>query len=52
MQTHDKVPPDQKNQENLAKARPGIDPKVGDFVRVIDVNAGEDACAARIDDVN
>src|ERR1700704_2635552 len=52
MQAKGKVTPDEKNEEDLAVPGPGIDPKIGDFVRVIDVDAGQDARAAGIDDVH
>ena len=52
MQAHDEVPPDEKNQKYLPKARPGIDPKIRDFIRVVDIDAGKNARAPCIDDVH
>src|SRR5262249_500955 len=52
MQADREMTPDEKNEEYLLVPGPGIDPKVGDFVGIVDIDAGEDAGPARIDDVN
>src|SRR6476646_11360371 len=52
MQAHRKMTPDEEDEKDLAEPRPGINPKVSDFVRVIDVDTGEDARPTRVDDVN
>ena len=52
MQTNGEMPPDEKDKKNLAEPRPGIDPKIGNFVWVIDVDACKNARAARVDDVD
>jgi hypothetical protein len=44
--------PNKKDKKNLAEPRPGIDPEIGNFVWVIDVDVCENARAARIDDVH
>ena len=52
MQANGKVTPNEKDEEDLAIPGRGIDPEIGDFVGVIDVDASEDARPARIDDVD
>src|ERR1700730_12334648 len=52
MQADGEVPPDKKHQQYLPVPGPGIDPEIGDFVGVIDVDAGQDACAPSINDVH
>ena len=52
MQANGKVTPNEKDEENLAIPGPGINPEIGDFVGVIDVDASEDARPAGIDDVD
>src|SRR5215468_6963176 len=46
MQAKREMAPDEKDKKDLAEPCPGINPEVGDFVRVIDVDAGENACPA------
>src|SRR5215467_12844952 len=52
MQAKGEMTPDKKHKKDLAEPRPGINPKVGDFVWVIDVDAGKNARAACVDDVD
>ena len=52
MQANGEMAPDEKDQKDLAESRPRVNPEVCDFVRVIDVDAGENARTARVHDVN
>ncbi len=52
MQANGKVTPNENDEENLAVPGPGINPEIGDFVGIIDVDASEDARPAGIDDVD
>src|SRR5215472_357007 len=52
MQTNGEMAPDEKDKEDLAESCPGINPEIGDFVWVIDVDAGENARPARVNDVH
>src|SRR5262252_2376658 len=52
VQTNAEMAPDEKDKKDLAEPRPGIDPEIGDFVWIIDVDTGENACPARVDDVH
>jgi len=52
MQANGKMAPDDKDKKDLTEPRPGINPEVGDFVRVIDVDAGKNARPACVDDVD
>ncbi len=52
MQANGEMAPDEKDKKDLAEPRPGINPEVGDFVRVIDVDAGKNARPACVDDVD
>ena len=52
MQAHTEVAPDQKDEKDLPEPRPRINPEVGDFVRVIDIDTGKDARTPRVDDVD
>ena len=52
MQSHTEVAPDEKDEKDLAEPRPGINPEVGDFVRVIDVDTSEDTRTPRVNDVD
>src|SRR5262249_49315225 len=47
-----KMAPDEDDKKDLAEPRPGINPEVGDLVRVIDVDAGKNAGPASVDDVD
>ncbi len=49
MQANGEMAPDEKDKKDLAEPRPGIDPEVGDFVRVIDVDTGKNARPACVD---
>ena len=51
MQADGKMAPDEDDKKDLAEPRPGINPEVGDLVRVIDVDAGKNARPACVDDV-
>ena len=52
MEANGEMAPDKKDKKDLAEPCPGINPEIGDFVRVIDVDAGENARPARVDDVH
>ena len=52
MQANGEMAPDEKDKKDLAEPRLGINPEVCDFVRVIDVDAGENARPACVDDVD
>src|SRR5215471_5092430 len=52
MQTDSEMAPDEKDKKDLAKPRPGINPEVGDFVWIIDIDASENPRPSRIDDMN
>ena len=52
MQANGEMAPNKKDKKDLAEPRPGINPEVGDFVRVIDVDAGKNARPACVDDMD
>ena len=52
MQANREVTPNEKDEEYLAVPGPRINPEIGDFVGIIDVDAGKNARPARIDDVH
>lgn len=52
MQTDGKMAPDEKNKKDLPISGPWIDPEVGDLVWIVDVDAGKDAGAAGVYDVD
>src|SRR5215831_4625962 len=51
MQANAEMAPDEKDKKDLTEPRTGINPEVCDLVRVIDVDAGENARPACVDDV-
>ena|SRR5215469_4716437 len=52
METNGEMAPYKKDKEDLAEPRPGINPEIGDFVWVIDVDTGKNACPPCVDDVH
>src|SRR5215471_15961178 len=52
MQAKGEMAPDEKDKKDLAEPCPRVNPEVGDFVRVIDIDAGENAGPACVDNMD